>query len=393
LKKKGKIKKEMDFITKQQRQFQKLVTNYFVTTYNLVPKYISNARTPSLQENNLYIYKNNILVNNKVIKIHFNTRNEVNNKNYTMLSILYKNVYYKRINGSNYCELNSSIKENISKDKKRLDLKYKNLEKDTIVIGRKYKTRENDIFINCVGLQCILKKDGIPIKQRQKKEKKELDTQIKIQLSKEQKQEFQKHIHENRVYLDLEYINDIYDDFSLFPISKNNSMIFMIGLVDKNSNYINYTTDNLNQECENEILKRYITYIKENTKNGKDLYIYHWSGADYTGIMNGLKRHTQLYNEYKQYEKQVRYIDLLKITKEIVKLDSYSLKYVSKVLLNKKYTTDCQNGFDAMTVIIQKNSELQEKESLMIFDETKDIIKYNQMDTELLNELTNWFLN
>jgi hypothetical protein len=383
----------MEFITKQQRQFQKLVTNYFATTYNLTPKYISKVQRPNLQESNLYIYKNNILVNNKVIKIHFNTKNEVNRTNYTMLSILYKNIQYKRVNGINYCELNSSIKENISKDKKRLDITFKNLEKDTIVIGRKYKTRENDISLNCVGLQCILKKGEKNIKQRQKKEKKELDTQIKVQLSKEQKKEFKKHIHENRVYLDLEYINDIYDDFSSFPSSKDNSMIFMIGLVDKNNNYINYTTDKLNQECENDILKKYISYIKENTKNGKDLYIYHWSRADYTSITKGLKRHTQLYNEYKKYEKHVRYIDLLKITKEIVKLESYSLKYVSKVLLNKRYTTDCQNGFDAMTVIIKKNSELQEKESLMIFNETKDIIKYNQMDTELLNELTNWFLN
>lgn len=393
-KKKRKIKKQMDFITKQQRQFQKLVTNYFVTTYDLAPKYILNVRNQSLQENHLYIYKNNIILNNKIVKAHYNTRNEVNNKNYTMLSILYKNIRYNNVNGINKCELNSSIKQNISNDKKKMDIIFKNLEKGLIVIGRKYKSKDNIIINNCVGLQCVLNKYDTTQIQRQKQEKKELDKHINVQLTKEQKNKFSKYIHENRVYLDLEYVNDIYDNFNLFPISNNNSMIFMIGLVDKHNSYTNFTTDTLNQECEKKILNDYINYIKENIKNGDILYIYHWSSADFTGIMKGLKRHPKLYNEYKQNcEKYVRYIDLLKITKEIIKLESYSLKYVSKVLLKREYITDCQNGFDAMISIIKKNSELQEKESLMKFNETQDIIKYNQMDTELLNELTNWFLN
>lgn len=381
----------MNFITKQQKTFQNLVTNYFVTNYKLKPKYISNASTTQkLQEGNLYIYKNNIILSNKIVKAHYNTK-ELQSNNYTLFNILYKNIHYKKRNDENISDLPNKIRKNIIKDKKKLDLTFKNLEKKVGIIGRKYKNeKDNEIMKSAVGLKCLISEpsnNGIRIQN-----KKVINNEVKIILTKEHKMKFMDKTNnqENRIYLDLEYINDIYDDFNSFPISNDNSMIFMIGLVEQNGNYINFTTDKLNKEDERMILERYIKYIIENTKNEK-LFIYHWSSADYIGIIKGLERHPELKKEYHLHSNKVEYIDLLKIVKEIIEVDSYSLKYISKVLLNMEYTSDCKNGFDAMISIIRKNAKLNKNQGLLQFDETQDIIKYNQMDTVLLLELTKLF--
>ena len=382
----------MNFITKQQKKFQNLVTNYFVSNYKLKPVYISNNNNGiNLEEGNLYIYKNNVILNNKIVKAHFNIKESLDQNNYSFFNILYKNIEYKQKNENYIGEINKKIKKNIIYDKKKLDLKFKNLEKVVNIIGRKYKNNDTTIS-SAFGLQCIInepKNNNDVIKKE-----KILSSNLNINITAEQKQKFLGKLHDNRVYLDLEYINDIYDDFNSFPISNDNSMIFMIGLVEENENYINFTTDKLNKKCEEIILEKYIDFIKNKTKNGEMLHIYHWSSADYTGIIKGFERHPKLKKEYIEHcEKHVKYIDLLYIVKDIISLDSYSLKYVAKVLLKKEYTTECKNGFDAMINIIIKNSELKENDILQNYNETIDIIKYNEMDTILLLDLTRFFCN
>jgi DNA polymerase elongation subunit (family B) len=124
------------------------------------------------------------------------------------------------------------------------------------------------------------------------------------------------------------------------------------------------------------------------------IYILHWSNADKYIIDKTLQKYQKLNEFYKSVcEPNLQYIDLLKLTKSSIKLESYSLKHVAKTLLDIDYNTDCKNGFDAMCSIIQNNNKLTSKDKeLCDFTSTKDIIQYNKLDTELLYYILNYFL-
>jgi hypothetical protein len=207
----------------------------------------------------------------------------------------------------------------------------------------------------------------------------------------------------NSLFLDVEYINDIYDDFKTFPISQDSTLLFMIGFAynvnhnDNSLNYVNYTVNKLNKIEEYDILNKFLNdiidkfnainqsnTINSTTKMNKPVVIFHWSSADKIIIEKSLKRHPDLYKKYIDNVK-IKYIDLLPIFKKTIYLESYSLKFVAKKLLNITYDTDCKNGFDAMCSIIQNNCRLEKlNKTLNDFASTQDIIKYNKIDTELL---------
>lgn len=386
----------MNIIQKQQERFQNLVIKYFIQQYNLKPVNIKNVKPGSLEEKKIYIYKNNIVLNNKIVNRHYYDFNknekELDNNKYSFFSIMYKNLTYKKKDNDNVCELKSMIKTRIIKDKLYLR-KFSNgiIDNNINVIGRKYKT-ETSIESNSLGLRCIINEPKTPYKEKTGIYK---NTDHEVKVTKQQKKLFKEQIHENRIYLDIEYVNDVYDDFDSFPISKDNSMIFMIGLVDKNEKYTNFTTNTLTIQEERKILKQYIDALKSRIQKNECLYIYHWSNADYNLIMKRLRKYNDLFNEYnRDCEKFIKYIDLLKIVKNTIQLESYSLKYVVKKLLKKDYDTDCQNGFDAMTSIIVKNMEITKRnDSLLKYPMTQDIIKYNKLDTVLMNDIIKCFTN
>ena len=95
---------------------------------------------------------------------------------------------------------------------------------------------------------------------------------------------------------------------------------------------------------------------------------------------------------------QIIYVDLLIILKQTIDLPSYSLKYVAKELLNLRYDTDCQNGLDAMCSIIQNDIMLTNNEmnihnqDLLSLQSSKDIVKYNKIDTTLLYDVLIYFI-
>ena len=124
------------------------------------------------------------------------------------------------------------------------------------------------------------------------------------------------------------------------------------------------------------------------------VYIIHWSNADKSIIEKTLKRHPVLNTFYKTHcEAHVEYIDLLKLVKSSIQMESYSLKVVAKQLLQIDYNTECKNGLDAMCSIIKSDCLLNKKnDDLLTFNTTKDIIQYNKIDTELLYYILKYFL-
>jgi len=198
----------------------------------------------------------------------------------------------------------------------------------------------------------------------------------------------------NGLFLDVEYTNDIYDDFSTFPISKDYSMLFMIGIsfINKNElDFIHFTTDKLTPEYEYNILKQFLNLLSEKYKKDKTPpIIYHWSPADKTCLEKAFKKYPDLYNIYTIYS--IQYVDLLDVVKKTINMSSYSLKYIAKNLLHVNYDTECQNGLDAMCSIIQQNNKMNKDQKLTDFDVTKDVIRYNKMDTVLLYKVIEFFL-
>jgi DNA polymerase elongation subunit (family B) len=87
------------------------------------------------------------------------------------------------------------------------------------------------------------------------------------------------------------------------------------------------------------------------TLNEKCVYIFHWSSADVSYFNKTLKRYPNL-NTKLETNCKYEFVDLLNIIKNTIDMESYSLKYVVKNLLNKNYDSTCQNGLDAMTSII-----------------------------------------
>jgi hypothetical protein len=423
----------MEFIYKQSKSFNNLVYNFFSKKYQP-----------------LYKSKNVLILNNKNINHHYKTN--LDEKKHTLIYISYKNIYYKEQNvyPSYKCYLDSNSKLKISKlfnyYKKRIPLS-----NDVLIIGKRYINRKtNQKIHDSTKLYCILpmpvdfeekepffrpqgtNTDGtfnedvvrrqgtfnedvvrrqgtfnedvvrrqgtfnLRSKQDEKiiKNKKRLFLYNLKNSLKSKNTMYINNIIKNGLFLDVEYTNDIYDDFSTFPISKDYSMLFMIGIsfINKNElDFIHFTTDKLTPEYEYNILKQFLNLLSEKYKKDKTPpIIYHWSPADKTCLEKAFKKYPDLYNIYTIYS--IQYVDLLDVVKKTINMSSYSLKYIAKNLLHVNYDTECQNGLDAMCSIIQQNNKMNKDQKLTDFDVTKDVIRYNKMDTVLLYKVIEFFL-
>ena len=423
----------MDFIIKRSNIFKKTVLNDFVKSYNL--KSVNTIRN---LENPYYYYsKNNyIIIHNSILNDRFSTC--LDNNMFSIVFILYKNIKYNdknikyndkniKYNDKKIALLDSSCKKNIRK----IMYKYTELSfisKDMGIIGRKYisSKNQNDIKTNCFDILCTLKPSKeIKCKNDQSDTTLKLNETITKSISLHSipksvlRRRFLQNIQElsgldwktnailnNSMFIDAEFVNDIYDDFSKFPNSYDTSMLFMIGLsyIDKNIlDYKNFTTDKLSLVDERILLTNFLTFLEtiKSKIQSKHFILFHWSNADKYILERSLKRYPDLYETYETIFNNIIYVDLLKIVKKTLPgLQSYSLKYISKYLLNTIYNTNCQNGLDAMCSIIEKNvylksdnSDLRYQNTLLSFDTTTDIINYNRLDTTLLYDIVKYCFN
>lgn len=383
----------MNLINSQSRTFQKLVIDYFINKFNL-------KITKRIDVNGLYQYKNLYILSNNVINQQYKI--SLDTSKFSVLYICYKKLSFKTNNDYNMCYLDKDSKYIISKNLKYIDTK--NIDDNIWIIGRKYTNEKTgEIYNNSLTLPIFLHNKQ-QIRKEQKKLPKPEENNINITFYRRKflynlkscinENMYVNNMLEKSIFLDIEYANDIYDDFSKFPISENSSCLFMIGLSDFSKQYINFTASQLDKRNEADILRKYLKYIQNLIHKNGIVFIFHWSHADKSVIEKTLIRHPQMYNMYQnQIKNKIIYIDLLKIIKNTVKLNSYSLKYVLEKLFNIKYETDCKNGLDAMCSIIYNNIEIKNNKNKILtdFETTQDIIKYNKLDTVYLCDIIDKF--
>ena len=308
----------MEFIQQRSVLFKKLVVNYFIRNYGLsITKFVHNLNIRNKKL--IYVNGNYAIIHNKIINHHYNIK--LDETKYSLMIILYKNIKYKQLETNsagkqNMAFLNSDAKRNIYKIFRSLN--HKHLISDAMIIGRKYKN-DNKIIQNSLGLYCIfdiLKMKHLELNNETENkivEKKTHNTscqfvatktilrrQFLLNLKKYINQNdikintlYTHNIIKNSIFLDVEYTNDIYDDFSTFPISKDTSLLFIIGIsrvVNNESHYTDFTSRRLTWQEEYRILNDFLDYIQ----NDKQILIFHWSHADKYIIEKSLARYPDL---------------------------------------------------------------------------------------------------
>lgn len=416
---------KMELIVKQTAIFKKMTLDYIINKYSL--NCVKLCSKTALYPCNIYEYKNMYIVNNFVLNEQYKL--DLDTARYSILHVCYKNLSYrntsykaknvnKNVGDWNKCVLESDYRRYISKDINYITKKYTTyINKYIWIIGRKYKNEktlelENNslllpIFIDRVSSirKCNHKLNA---KMRSNKDKDDVVSVVSHQYRRRflytlknclgnVNYSYINQILSNSICLDIEYANDIYDDFSKFPISNNSSCLFMIGVFDYKNTYKNFIASQLDKRNEGIVLKTYLDYIHQKISNDGKIIIFHWSNADKIVIEKTLLRHPKLHQFYNTHiVNNIVYIDLLKVVKSTVFLNSYSLKYVLEKLLNIKYNTHCKNGLDAMSSIIYNNIEIKNnnnKKKLTDFQTTNDIIQYNKLDTIYLYDIIKKFVN
>lgn len=369
-----------NYIVRQSKKFQKLVVNYF-SQNRIIIKYNQKV---ILNFKNIYTYRNTMILSKDILSKFYPDSEFVND--YYIIFIMYKIIKYK----DGMCYLNLNEKDKI---KTILNEIYYKFDTDSIyVLGRKYIDKSSG-FINENSLSYLCNVHGLYKKSKLKEltlsktptvQKVEdfnknyrralRDNLLKL-LPNTSKNLYMNTIYNNSIFLDTEYVTDIIDDFSEFPISQNLAMNFMIGLgvVEKDVfKYTNFNINNLSRDMEYKLLNEFIEYVENFSKKHDYTLIVHWSPADKTSL-KCIYNYTDLSDRFKKLN--IIYIDLMDVVKHTLYSESYSLKYIAQRILNYNYDTDCKNGFDAMLNYIENKENID------------DLIAYNKIDTELLYNL------
>lgn len=402
----------MDIIIERSVLFRRLVVNDFAKNYRL--KSVKNFAMFLNRPDNFYCKNNYMIIHNTVLNDRYKFSLDITK--YSIVFLLYKNINYSKKDYGNIARLDRYTKQTMKTVLQKYN-GYNNISSEILIIGRKY-TNVNDKdekTNNCFGKICTYDINNVVLTDCVSSDILSDNSSTSDNISEKLPETFSKSILRRRflynlqqfidvdssvrncinngVYLDVEYTNDIYDNFETFPISNDQSILFMIGIYNR-SYYHNFITDNLSHNEEHRILDNFL--LRLNEVSGK-IHIFHWSNADKYIIDKTLQRYPDLVKRYDNVIKRIVFVDLLKVVKlTIPGLQSYSLKYVCKSLLNIIYDTKCQNGLDAMCSIIENDlllkTELYTEKNLLYFHDTKDVVNYNKLDTTLLYDIVKYFL-
>lgn len=400
----------MDVIRQLCMGFQHRIILHFCSTYNLrhvvletpnLPKLNTAVKCSGVPRNYLYQYMNFIIIPCEIAQHQFNI--PIPRKySHVMLNIRYSTLKYNSKNMSVILTLDS--KKNIHSvfNAFQCELLYDKV----FILGRKY--------VSCCEKYKVNNALGMPITldtlnqgtQRTKDRKRGVQSKTTCALKWKTTNPRRAFLYElqqalgtkassnmlnNCLYLDTEYIIDVYDDFSKFPLSNDSSLLFMIGVAKphpttRQTMYTHFTCSRLTQTCEYDILSQFINLLEMS----KPLVIFHWSHADVSVLKRTLCKYEDLLHRFERALEYCKFVDLMRIVKSLLSCQSYSLKYVSKALLGYQYESTCQDGLNAMFTTIKGDQELKNnltQTNLIELDDIQDIIKYNEIDTTLLHSL------
>lgn len=399
------------YIIKQSKNFHRRIGNHFVTKFGLKKQQLSVVK--SLSSNCVYSFKNCYVVPNHVINSLYDSNTCKTQTGFSCVFSLYKNIHHSTTrNGDMRVCLDTATKAKMSLvlDEMKSFTGTAVESFNCYVIGRKYKHKKGDVKPGCFDVCCKIPLsigkevnstpiitpstliDGGTKTKTETIDRRQFSLELKKVIASKYLNEttmYMRSILQRSVFLDVEYLNDIIDDFKTFPVSQDLSMLFMIGfaICDKRDNlsYTNLLVEQLTQEEEYKILEQLLGMFRHLLSiHQQPLYVFHWSPADNTTINKAMSKYPLLHNEYNSLlGSKIHFVDLMKVFRGVAKFDSYSLKNVAREILNYQYDSQCQNGFEAMISTIEcfdKNSN--NKDIIM-----KDIIHYNKIDTEILHKL------
>jgi hypothetical protein len=418
----------MDIIANRSRIFRRLVKQKLVDTYGL-----NRVNSIDKLTNPVKFYSKNeyLILHNSILNNLYKT--DLQSDKFSIVVVLYKNINFSNKNVfENVVRMDSSTKAFVKKIYNQHS-KTNNISDKIYIIARKYvnvkdkTTRVN----NCFGLMCYydahkLKKTNDiqtdcdeshhPDLSQDSDESQDSKASYPDVSKSILRRRFLRNLEQftdgikvydvlrNGIFIDTEFTNDIYDDFSDFPISYDTSILFMIGMSYIKNDivcYHNFTVNRLDQTDEKQIMENFLQMIYQSSQFSHSklnkIPLFHWSNAEKYIIEKTLLRYPDVVAKYKHVIDSILYIDLLKVVRSTLPgLKSYSLKYVCKQLLDITYDTDCKNGLDAMCSVIKNNVRLQTDnrcfKTLMCFDNTKDVVNYNKLDTTLLYSVLRYFV-
>lgn len=355
------------------------------------------------------MYKNSLVVPNTIINTMHNTDKDCSK--YSCIFTLYRNIHYSQKDGCVFAKLDGPMKDNMRNCMGELKsmIRQNNWFDDVYVISRKYlqaagKTDTLGVKRNCFDLCCKIQMkepssrrtltdsvDKVGVNSNVANttsipQRRQFAYALKQEIhSKSDRQQtmYVKSVLSRSIFLDVEFANDIIDDFKTFPVSKDMSMVFMAGVgvsMGGKFDYTNITVNQLSPTEEYKLMEQLIGLFEHFIALHGEAFVFHWSHVDVTVINKALSRYPCLSTRFNNIiGTKLHFVDLMKVFKSSSVLDSYSLKKVAKVMLNYEYDSECKNGFDAMMATIEYF--VDKKNNL------SDIIHYNKIDTMLLYAL------
>ncbi len=413
----GSVCKDDNYIKCQSIRFQKKVVDYIIKETGLEHNLLNeNSR---ILRGKLYTYGNSILLNSRSLQNVFGVSND--SYDYTLVVVLYKNIIYRK-GEHNIAVLDLQTKQRLKKTFLHVT-RTQSVSPKVLVVGRKYKcSKTGQSNQNCFGVPCWYETCAVdkfnkvePVNEHLPESVGKTQTKLgflpvpcayhgnvrrkflynlKEALYQRDSSLDIKYINgvlQNSLFLDVEYIVDVVDSFSDFPFAEDKSMLFMAGLCHVSDlhgivGYTNLTANELTANEEYALLDKLIGILEHACHRNGKVFVFHWSSADKIVVEKSVVKYPVLQLRYsKLLSGGMHWLDLMKVIKESMKLQSYSLKYVAKNILDYTYQSNCQNGFDAMCSVIdyyQQGVHGDARSNVM-----KDLIHYNEIDTQLMIEI------
>jgi len=206
------------------------------------------------------------------------------------------------------------------------------------------------------------------------------------------------------LFVDFETTCSVLNDLEDLPLNTGETLIFLIGAgyihpETQEWVYEKFVVDNINEIEENRICLNFIKFINElaikfRIKNR--IILWHYSHAECSSWKRFQDRNNKSFD--------VQWADLLKVFLDepigIKGALNYSLKTISKIFYQHGYIKtiweggDVENGADAAVGAYKANLESQKNNfSFQKHDLTKEIIKYNEVDCHVLQEILYYLRN
>ena len=215
-------------------------------------------------------------------------------------------------------------------------------------------------------------------------------------------------------YVDFETINDVLTDFESLPEVEETSLIFMIGVgykepVSGRWMYKCFCVNSLTLEEEGRICQEFSDYICSESAlyDVEDPLCVHWAHAEENFWNDAVERHESWGTSFSRgwQSQKWEWFDLLKVFKEepVVVRGSlgFSLKQISNALRDNDCISSewdlgssCLNGRGAMVGAWKAHKEsLLRKIDMSTTPQIKEIMKYNEVDVKVLQEIITYLRN